>query len=78
MEHFLEIWYYHTNGKHCLKTIDRLSQCYKCIVKVKVLDSQNDDRHIGSFFLFCNDKDIWSCIEKELRQVFAHNVKAIE
>lgn len=78
IQHFISTWDFHTRKQYCRKTIERLSLCYKHVLRIKMFDTAHGDWPIGIFFLFCNDKDIWSCIESELRQVFAHNVKTIE
>ncbi len=70
MEYFLTVWRDHTNQQYCSKTIERLSLCYKFILKIFIRDSQQNNLRIGVFFFFCNDKDIWSCIEAELQEVF--------
>lgn len=78
MEYFLTTWKHHTNQHnsavpgYCAKTIDRLSRCYKFIVKVLISDWQNNDWQFGSFFFFCNDKDVWLEIERELQEVFKY------
>lgn len=78
LEHFLTVWKHHTNRHnsavpgYCAKTIDRLLQCYKFIMTIFIRDSQQNDLRIGSFIFFCNDKEIWLEIERELQEVFKY------
>jgi hypothetical protein len=68
LEDYLDDWK-HSCWQICYNQMKKISLCYKFILQIAYLN--DDGNKMMWFHLFCNDKDIWSKIEAELRQVFA-------